>query len=45
MKERHLLALSVLGAIFLVLIIFLVITLVQGDDTNRGAGMGVVQSR
>ena len=40
MKQRQTVVLVVLGAIFLVLAIFLVITVIEGDDTaQRGTGM------
>lgn len=41
MQTRHKLALIVLGAIFAVLLVMLIITVIRGDDTNdrvNGAG-------
>jgi hypothetical protein len=47
MKFQHKLALTVIGGIFVVLAIFLVITFIQGDNTNsdnrRGGGVGNAQ--
>ena len=46
MKTRHGLALTVLGAIFAVLVVFLVISWIQGDESNHGgAGMHPVHSQ
>ena len=45
MKTRHTLALTVLGAIFAVLVVFVVITWVKGDETNhKGTGMHSIDS-
>jgi hypothetical protein len=35
MKQRHLLVLTVLGGIFLVLVVLLVLTALNGDNTNH----------
>ena len=44
-KARHGLALTVLGAIFLVLVVFLVISWAHGDESNHGgAGMHALHS-
>jgi hypothetical protein len=44
MKFQHKMALSVLGVIFVVLAVFLVISMAQGDETNKnnrpGGGVG-----
>jgi hypothetical protein len=45
MRARHALALTVLGAIFAVLAVLLVISWLQGDESNHGgAGMHPVHS-
>jgi hypothetical protein len=47
MKTQHKMALAVLGGILVVLAIFLVITLVRGDQTNSnnrtGGGVGIAR--
>jgi hypothetical protein len=47
MKTQHKMALAVLGGILVVLVIFLVISLTRGDDTNsnnrRGGGVGIAR--
>jgi hypothetical protein len=51
MKFQHKMALSVLGVIFVVLAIFLVISMTQGDETNSdnrpggGVGYSLIGSR
>ena len=45
MKARHGLALTVIGAIFAVLVVLLIISWVQGDESNHGgAGMHAIMS-
>jgi hypothetical protein len=51
MKFQYKIALAVLGAIFAVLAVFLLISFIQGDETNSnnrpggGVGIGRIEAR